>query len=172
MPSCFPNNNSEGSVIMEAHMSWGMLLRRREEGGDIPCGRMHARLYPRTRQNDSCDDRAATVPASPSLPAHKWLLCASVRPGTGPYRKSRTRLSGTFQREMPTLSGFDRFHTEKGEEPGEETATGSLAKSAGSFHSHPEFNILMCSANRRSNKRERLRGWVGKGREKEGGPFQ
>ncbi|KAL1251015.1 hypothetical protein QQF64_018811 [Cirrhinus molitorella] len=54
------------------------------EGGVMLCGRMHARLYPRTRQNDSYDDRAATVPAPPSLPAHKWLLCASVNLGAEP----------------------------------------------------------------------------------------
>lgn len=52
------------------------------EGVVMLCGRMHARLYPRTRQNDSYDDRAATVLAPPSLPAHKWLLCVFVNLGT------------------------------------------------------------------------------------------
>lgn len=55
------------------------------------------------------------------------------------------------------------------EEQGEEAAAGSLAKAAGSIHSHSEFNILMRSWNRRSNKRERLRGWVGGKGEREGG---
>ncbi len=69
---------------------------------------------------------------------------------------------------MSALSGFDR--SKMGEEEEEkkqgETALGSLAKSAGSIHSHPEFNILMRSWNRRSNKE--IDGEGGK----EGGPFQ
>lgn len=134
------------------------------------CGRMHARLYPQTRQNDSYDDRAATVPAPPSLPAHKWLLCASVNLGAETAGHDER---GPIQQEMSALSGFDRSKTGEEEEEEKErgeTALGSLAKSAGSIHSHPEFNILMCSWNRRSNKERDGEGERERG--KEGGPFQ
>ncbi len=133
-------------------------------GGVMLCGRMHARLYPQTRQNDSYDDSAATVPAPPLLLAHKWLLCASVNLGAEMAGHDE---QGTIQQEMSALSGFDQSKTGEDEKKERgETALGSLAKSAGSVHSHPEFNFIMCSWNHRSNnerygEREggRERGW-------------
>lgn len=84
-----------------------------QEGGVMVCGRMHARLYPQTRQNDSYDDRAATVPAPPSLPRSQVAaLCLHQHR----YRDGRTRRAGPIQREMPTLSESDRSETDEKEE--------------------------------------------------------
>lgn len=128
------------------------------------CGRIHARLYPQTRQNDSCDDRAATVPAPPSLPCSQVAaLCLHQHR----CRDGRARRAGPIQCEMPTLSGSDRFETDEEEEEEEKKAAmGSLAKSAGSIHSHPKFNILMRSWNRRSNKERDGEGGRKGGRER------
>lgn len=93
---------------------------------------------------------------------HKWLLCASVNLGAETAGHDKR---GPIQRDMSVLSGFDRSKTgEEEEKVRGETAMGSLAKSADSIHSHPEFNILMRSWNRRSNKKRdgeggRERGW-------------
>lgn len=118
-----------------------MLLRRREKGVLCCVGAcMHVFILEHVRMIHTMTEQPLCWPRHRFT--HKWLLCASVNLGAETAGHDE---QGPIQREMSKTG-------EEEEEKRGETAMGSLAKSAGSIHSHLEFNILMCSWNRKSNK--------------------